>query len=49
MKSGAYPASTMKPKYQTKKKMVAGTTNARRLETSSRNSGERSAAIQSIG
>ena len=28
MKSGAYPASTMKPKYQDRKKIVAGRTNA---------------------
>src|SRR5688572_16571387 len=48
MKSGAYPASTMKPKYQTRKKIVAGTTNDFFLRTSSWNSGDRSAATQSM-
>jgi hypothetical protein len=38
----------MKPKYQIRKKAVAGPTNALFLRISSRNSGDRSAATQSI-
>ena len=48
MKSGAYPARMMKPKYQARKKIVPGTTNRLRLRTSLWNSGDRSAATQSI-
>src|SRR5436190_22627004 len=47
MKSGAYPASRMKPMYQARKKIVAGRTNLRRAAMSSRNSGERSISSQS--
>ena len=39
----------MKPKNQARKKIVAGITNALRFFTSSRNSGDRSAASQSTG
>jgi hypothetical protein len=38
----------MNPKYQARKNTVAGTTNARRLETSSWNSPERSIPCQSM-
>src|SRR3954454_20190562 len=38
----------MNPKYQTMKKIVAGTTNARLLLVSARNSGDRSIATQSV-
>src|SRR5215210_9439981 len=48
MKSGAYPARMMKPKYQVRKNRVAGITNALLSLTSSWNSGERSAATQSM-
>src|SRR5215203_4053120 len=48
MKSGAYPARMMKPKYQQTKKMVAGITKERLLRSSSWNSGERAALSQSI-
>ena len=48
MKSLAYPASRMNPMYQPRKKIVAGTTKRRLAATSSRNSGDCSAATQSI-
>ncbi len=48
MKPGAYPARMMKPKYQARKKIVAGSTQARRFFVSSLNSGDSSAACQSI-
>jgi hypothetical protein len=38
----------MKPKYQARKKIVAGNTKLRRFLIKSLNSGDRSAAIQSI-
>src|SRR5215207_343451 len=48
MKSSAYPASRMNPKYQLRKKIVAGNTKRLRLAINSLNSGDRSAASQSI-
>ena len=40
MKSGAYPASRMKPMYQARKKIVAGSTKRLRAAISSWNSGD---------
>ena len=47
MKSGAYPASRMKPMYQARKKIVAGSTKRLRAAISSWNSGDAAIAFQS--
>ena len=45
MNPGAYPARSTKPRYQARKKTVAGSTKRRLRQTSSWNSGERSDAL----